>query len=95
MPGSGSRPKGWRSNEVEYHAESVSNFMTQSRLADVVSEVIGEARLKAAGIDAVEVAALTHEVELETTRVLAEGSRQEGGWPASSLPTSSSSCSTW
>ena len=72
-------PEGVAGNEVEYHAESVSNFMTQSRLADVVSEVIGEARLKAAGIDAVEVAALTHEVELETTRVLAEGSRQEGG----------------
>ncbi len=72
-------PEGLAGNEVEYHAESVSNFMTQSRLSDVVSEVVGEARLKAAGIDAVEVAALTHEVELETTRVLAEGSRQEGG----------------
>jgi ABC-2 type transport system permease protein len=72
-------PEGLEKNEVEYHAESVSNFMTQSRLSDVVSEVVGEARLKAAGIDAAQVAALTHEVDLETTRVLAEGSRQEGG----------------
>ena len=72
-------PAGLEKNEVEYHAESVSNFMTQGRLSDVVSEVVGEARLKAAGIDAAEVAELTHEVDLETTRVLAEGSRQEGG----------------
>ncbi len=72
-------PEGLAKNEVEYHAESVSNFMTQSRLADVVSTVVGEARLKAAGIDAAEVATLTHDVDLETTRVLAEGSRQEGG----------------
>ncbi len=72
-------PEGLEKNEVEYHAESVSNFMTQSRLSDVVSEVVGEARLKAAGIDAAQVASLTHEVDLETTRVLAEGSRQEGG----------------
>jgi ABC-2 type transport system permease protein len=75
-------PEGLEKNEVEYHAESVSNFMTQSRLSDVVSEVVGEARLKAAGIDAAQVASLTHEVDLETTRVLAEGSRQEGGMAA-------------
>lgn len=74
-------PEGLEKNEVEYHAESVSNFMTQSRLSDVVSEVVGEARLKAAGIDAAQVASLTHEVDLETTRVLAEGSRQEAAWP--------------
>ena len=72
-------PEGLAKDEVEYHAESVSNFMTQSRLSDVVSEVIGAARLKGAGIDAARVAILTHEVDLKTTRVLAEGSRQEGG----------------
>jgi len=72
-------PEGLAKNEVEYHAESVSNFMTQRRLSDVVSEVVGEARLKAAGIDSAQVAELAHEIDLETTRVLAEGSRQEGG----------------
>ena len=72
-------PAGLEKNEVEYHAESVSNFMTQGRLSNVVSEVVGEARLKAAGIDAAQVAELTQGVDLETTRVLAEGSRQEGG----------------
>ncbi len=71
--------EGLAKNEVEYHAESVSNFMTQGRLSKVLSAVVGEARLRQAGIDAAQVAELTHEVDLETTRVLAEGSRQEGG----------------
>lgn len=73
---------GLAKNEVEYHAESVSNFMTQNRLSGVVSRVIGEARLRQAGIDAARVTELTQDVSLETTRVLAEGSRQEGGMAA-------------
>ncbi len=74
--------EGLAKNEVEYHAESVSNFMTQSRLSDVVSRVVGEARLRQAGIDAARVSELTQDVGLQTTRVLAEGSRQEGGMAA-------------
>jgi len=66
-------------DQVEYHAESVSNFITQSRVEEVVSRVVGEARLKQAGIDAGEVERLTRGIEIETTRVLAEGSRKEGG----------------
>jgi len=69
-------------NEVEYHAESVSNFMTQGRLSDVATQVVGEARLRQAGIDAKKVTELTPELSLETTRVLAEGSRQEEGMAA-------------
>lgn len=69
-------------NEVEYHAESVSNFLTQSRLEAVLSRVVGEARLRQAGIDSAKVSELTRDVGLETTRVLAEGSRQEGGMAA-------------
>ena len=75
-------PEGLAKNAVEYHAESVSNFLTQDRLSDVVSEVVGEARLRQAGIDAVQVSELTRELSLKTTRVLAEGSRQEGGMAA-------------
>lgn len=74
--------EGLAKNEVEYHAESVSNFMTQSRLSDELSEVVGEARLRQAGIDSAKVLELTQDVGLETTRVLAEGSRQEGGMAA-------------
>ena len=75
-------PERLAENEVEYHAESVSNFMTQSRISDVVSQVVGEARLRVAGIDAAKVTELTQEIDLETTRVLAAGSRQEGGMAA-------------
>lgn len=70
---------GLESNKLEYHAESVSNFMTQSRLSDVLTEVVGETRLAAAGIDAAQVTKLTSDIDLETIRVSAEGSRQEGG----------------
>ncbi len=72
-------PAGLEKDQVEYHAESVSNFITQSRVEEVVSRVVGEARLKQAGIDAGEVERLTRGIEIETTRVLAEGSRKEGG----------------
>ncbi|MEO7973885.1 MAG: ABC transporter permease [Thermoanaerobaculia bacterium] len=75
-------PERLRENEVEYHAESVSNFMTQKRIEEVVSQVVGEARLRQAGIDSAKVTELTQDVGLQTTRVLAEGSRQEGGMAA-------------
>jgi len=70
---------GLAANEVEYHAESVSNFITQERLANEVSRVVGEARLAAAGMDAGRVADLTHDVDLKTVRVSETGSREEGG----------------
>ena len=70
---------GLEKNEVEYHAESVSNFITQERLARVVSQTVSEARLAAAGLDAQRVAALTEDVDLKTVRVSETGSREEGG----------------
>ncbi|MEO8276364.1 MAG: ABC transporter permease [Thermoanaerobaculia bacterium] len=75
-------PEGLKQNQIEYHAESVSNFMTQNRLTEVASQVVGEARLKLAGIDAEKVTQLTHPLSLETLRVLAGGSRHEGGMAA-------------
>ncbi|MGE0639442.1 MAG: ABC transporter permease [Thermoanaerobaculia bacterium] len=71
--------QGLAANEVEYHAESVSNFITQGLLERVVSRVVAEVRLARAGIDARQVAELTHDVDLQTVRVSAEGSREEGG----------------
>jgi ABC-2 type transport system permease protein len=72
-------PAGLEKDQVEYHAESVSNFITQGRLERALSEVVAEARLARAGFDASRVAALTRDVELDTVRVSAEGSRQEAG----------------
>jgi ABC-2 type transport system permease protein len=71
--------EGLAENEVEYHAESVSNFITQERLASVVSKVVAESRLAAAGLDAKRVAELTEEIDLKTLRVSEAGSREEAG----------------
>jgi ABC-2 type transport system permease protein len=64
---------------AEYHGESVSNFITQAQLGGALSAVVRESRLSGAGYDAKKIEALTREVELETTRVTAEGGRAEGG----------------
>ena len=71
--------EGLEKDEIEYHAESVSNFMTQSRLSRVLSRVVADSRLAGAGIDSVKVAELTREVELQTVRVSEQGSREEAG----------------
>lgn len=72
-------PEGLAKNEVEYHAESTSNFITQGRLAGEISSVVGAVRLTQAGIDSAKVEELTQEVNLESTRILVAGSRKEGG----------------
>jgi ABC-2 type transport system permease protein len=65
--------------KVEYHAESVSNFMTQGKLERAISRAVADSRLAAAGLDAAEVARLTRSVDLKTVRVSAAGSREEAG----------------
>jgi len=64
---------------VEYHAESVANFITQEVLESAVSRVVRQIRLEEAGYDAEVVAQLSRSVELETIRLSEEGSRAEGG----------------
>jgi len=70
---------GLESGKIEYHAESVSNFITQGQLERALSELVAETRLTRAGHDAAEIAALTRDVDLDTVRVSQEGSRQEAG----------------
>jgi len=72
-------PEALAGERVSYHAQSVSNFVTQSVLADALTRVISGSRLAGAGIDPAQVDALTAAVRLETVRVSAEGSRREGG----------------
>jgi ABC-2 type transport system permease protein len=64
---------------VEYHGESVSNFITQEILEDAISDVVREWRLTANGFDAARVAELSRGVSLETTRVSAAGSQVQTG----------------
>jgi ABC-2 type transport system permease protein len=67
------------SNKVEYHAESVSNFMTQEQLEEALSEVFSASRLASAGYDASKLIELTRPVRLETLKVTEEGTKAEAG----------------
>lgn len=66
-------------NKAEYHARSVSNFLTQEVLKDDLSGAIRKVRLRQAGLDPERISALTKGVEISTLRVAQGGSRAEGG----------------
>lgn len=66
-------------NVVEYHGESVSNFVTQELLENRISAVVREFRLGQAGLDVAQIERLSEDVDLQTTRVTAEGGRRESG----------------
>ena len=70
---------GLAENKIEYHGESVANFITQERLARAVSRAVTEARLAAAGFDVATIEKLSRPVEFATVRVTEEGGRKEGG----------------
>jgi len=66
-------------NKAEYHARSVSNFLTQEVLKDDLSGAIRKVRLRRAGLDPERIGELTKGVDLSTLRVAQGGSRAEGG----------------
>ncbi|HEY6324136.1 MAG TPA: ABC transporter permease [Thermoanaerobaculia bacterium] len=70
---------GLRDNRFEYHAESLSNVVTQEVLRTRISRVVSQWRLHAAGLDAAKIAELTRPVALSTIRISATGSRAEQG----------------
>ena len=65
-------------DQLEYHAESVSNFVTLAIIERAAAEVVRRARFRHAGLDAERVAELSRSVGLETVRVSEGGSRSEG-----------------
>ena len=71
-------PEGLARDQIEYHAESVSNFITQQVLAAGVSEVVRARRLDEAGYDVAAIGQLSRPIGLETVRVTEEGSRRRG-----------------
>lgn len=77
--------EGLARDTIEYHAESVSNFVTQEILKGKVSEVVRSVRLAEAGYDVGTIRQLSRRVGLETVRVSEEGSRAEGGFAAIGL----------
>jgi ABC-2 type transport system permease protein len=72
-------PDGLRQNRIEYHAESLSNVITQEVLKERLSEVVSQSRLRAAGLDTAKIAELTRPLALSTVHISASGSRAEHG----------------
>lgn len=70
---------GLAEDRFEYHAESVSNVITQDVLQDAVSAEVERQRLAEAGYDPDRVGELTRPLALDTVRVTATGSRAERG----------------
>jgi ABC-2 type transport system permease protein len=70
---------GLAANSFEYHAENLSNVITQEVLSERLSEVVGRWRLRQAGYDAAKIAVLVRPLERRTERISATGSRAEGG----------------
>ena len=66
------------SSRVEYHAASVSNFITQDRLQDALTAVAREHRFRRAGFDPELIGELNRRVRLTTFRVTEAGGEQEG-----------------
>jgi ABC-2 type transport system permease protein len=70
---------GLDAGQVEYHASSVSNLVTQGVLERHLSSAVRQVRLHAAGLDDERIDALVRPVELSTIRISKEGSRAETG----------------
>jgi ABC-2 type transport system permease protein len=64
---------------VEYHARSVSNFISQEVLRDRISSAVRRVRFAEAGLDADKIGQLSKRVDVDTIRVSEKGSRAEGG----------------
>ena len=79
------RPEELARNRVRYHAQSVSNFLTQEVISDALSSEVRKQRLEEAGIDPERVEELTRSVALETARVTVEGTRKETGFAGFAL----------
>lgn len=70
---------------VEYHAESLSNFITQSALERGLSRVIRRERFALAGLDAKAIEELSESIDLERIKVAEDGSQEGGGFAGFAL----------
>ena len=64
---------------VEYHARSLSNFITQANLQRDLTEAVRRVRFERAGFNPAQMGDLNRRVELETIRISKKGSHAEGG----------------
>ncbi|MFL5386246.1 MAG: ABC transporter permease [Longimicrobiaceae bacterium] len=71
------------SSKAEYRARNVTNFEALSAISRATSQAVQAARLRAAGLDGAQVAALVRRVEVGTGRITDQG--EEGGSAASAF----------
>lgn len=67
------------SGEVEYHAQSLSNFITQEALERALSRVARRERFVRAGFDAQAIEDLSGSLDLDTVTVTEDGRQERGG----------------
>ena len=72
-------PQVFADNKVEYHGRTLSNVITLGRVERVLSRVVREQRLAAAGYDPEQIADLVEGVDLEKIRVTEEGGKADAG----------------
>jgi len=72
-----------QSSKAEYRARNVTNFEALSAISRATSQAVQAARLRAAGLDGAQVAALVRRVEVGTGRITDKG--EEGGSAASAF----------
>lgn len=72
-------PRVFDDNKVEYHGRTLSNFITLERVEHLLSRVVSDQRLTAAGFDAKRVAELAQDVDLAKTQVTERGGKAGGG----------------
>lgn len=65
--------------EAEYHAESLSNFITQRALERALTRTARRERLEQAGYDVAAIEALSGSLDLQTLRVSEDGGQEGGG----------------
>ncbi len=64
-------------NEIEFRARNLSNFEVESDVRVAVSQAVQAARMRAQGLDVVEVATLLRPVDVHTLRVTDQGETAE------------------
>jgi ABC-2 type transport system permease protein len=73
-------PQVFDDNQVEYHGRTLSNIITLERVERLLTRIVREQRLTAAGYDAKQVETLVQGVDLRKTQITEKGSRAGGGF---------------
>jgi ABC-type Na+ efflux pump permease subunit len=79
-------------NRVLYRARSIANAGVLRDIRRAASQAVQAERLRAAGLDGGELAALIRPVQVDEARITGEGEEGGDGMPPFSSPTS---CSSW